>query len=80
MLKAPKEEPVGAVTRVIPANAGAFGDADGVGLAVGVGVALGVGVGVDVGVGVGVGVSALFIAVKLTLSGVPATPSPSFLL
>jgi hypothetical protein len=80
LLKAPREEPAGAVTRVIPANAGAPGDADGVELAVGVGVALGVGVGValGVGVGVGVGVSALFIAVKLTLSGVPATPWPSF--
>jgi len=69
---------VGAVTSVIPANAGVPGDADGVGLAVGVGVALGVAVGVALGVGVGV--SALFIAVKLTLSGVPATPLPSFLL
>ena len=67
---------MGAVTSVIPANAGVPGD--GVGLAVGVGVALGVAVGVALGVGVGV--SALFIAVKLTLSGVPATPLPSFLL
>ena len=77
---------MGAVTSVIPASAGALGDAEGVGLAVGVGVALGVavgvalGVGVTLGVGVGVGVSALFIAVKLTLRGVPATPLPSFLL
>ena len=80
MRKGRIEEPVGAVTSVIPANAGVPGD--GVGLAVGVGVALGVGVGValGVGVGVGVGVGALFIAVKLTRSGVPATPSPSFLL
>jgi len=62
--KARIEEPVGAVISVIPANAGVPGD----------GVALGVGVGVTLGVGVGV--SALFIAVKLTLSGVPATPLP----
>jgi hypothetical protein len=57
-------------------------DEAGVGVGRGAGVTTIVGVGDGVAVGSTIGfeleVSALFIAVKLTLSGVPATPLPSF--
>jgi len=54
----------------------------GVGRGAGVTTIVGVGDGVAVGstIGIELEVSALFIALKLTLSGVPATPLPSFLL
>ena len=59
-------------------------DEAGVGVGRGAGVTTIVGVGDGVAVGSTIGfeleVSALFIALKLTLSGVPATPRPSFLL
>ena len=57
-----------------------FGDGFGVSDRAGVTTIAGVGDGVAVGLTIGfeLEVSALFIAVKLTRIGVPATPSPSF--
>ena len=59
----------------------ADGSGDGVGFADRAGVTTMIGVGDGVAVGLTIGfeleVSALFIAVNLTLSGVPATPLPS---
>ena len=53
-----------------------FGVADGAGVTTIVGVGDGVAVGLTIGIELEV--SALFIALKLTRSGVPATPWPAF--
>ena len=61
----------------VPVGCGdGFGVADRAGVTTIVGVGDGVAVGLTIGFALEV--SALFIAVKLTLSGVPATPLPSF--